>query len=287
MSDPLNAKVAARLDEVALLLEGQGANPFRVSAYRQGAETLRSLDRPVSEIVEEEGLDGLDRLPAIGASLARSIRTLVTTGRLPLLERLRGESGPQRVLMTLPGVGPILADRAHAELGIESLEDLEAAAFDGRLQTVEGFGDKRVAGIRDVLAQRLGRVPRGRSPGPPPSVAELLDVDREYRQKAQAGKLRKIAPRRFNPSGKAWLPILHTRRGEHEYTALFSNTARAHELDKTQDWVVIYCDDGSRERTSTVITSQFGLLQGKRIVRGRETECAAYYEGRDAPLEAA
>jgi putative hydrolase len=105
-----------------------------------------------------------------------------------------------------------------------------------------------------------------------------LELDREYREKAQAGKLRLIAPRRFNPSGEAWLPVLHTRRGLRECTALYSNTARAHELGMTHDWVVIYCDDGTRELTYTVVTAQRGVLQGKRVVRGREDECLAYYQ---------
>jgi putative hydrolase len=107
---------------------------------------------------------------------------------------------------------------------------------------------------------------------------DLLDVDREYREKAAAGKLQRIAPRRFNPNGEEWLPILHTRRGDREYTALFSNTQRAHELGMTDDWVVIYCDDGRHHLTSTVLTAQRGKLKGLRVVPGREEESAAYYE---------
>jgi len=66
------------------------------------------------------------------------------------------------------------------------------------------------------------------------------------------------------------------RNGRH-YTALFSNTARAHELDKTRDWVVLFCDNGDMEHRFTVITSEFGRLQGNRIVAGREAECEKYY----------
>ena len=83
----------------------------------------------------------------------------------------------------------------------------------------------------------------------------------------------KIAPRRFNPSHVAWLPILHTTRGRRHYTALFSNTARAHQLARTDDWVVIYWDDGRGERQATVVTATGGPLKGRRIVRGREAEC--------------
>jgi hypothetical protein len=116
-------------------------------------------------------------------------------------------------------------------------------------------------------------------PEPPhaaPPVAELLDVDREYRERAAAGRLRLIAPRRFNPGAEAWLPVLHTRRGARHYTALFSNTARAHRAQKTRDWVVLYSDDGAGERQNTVITATRGALRGRRVVAGREQECAAH-----------
>ena len=93
-----------------------------------------------------------------------------------------------------------------------------------------------------------------------------------------ATTLPKIAPRRFNPDGKAWLPVLHTRFGPWHFTALFSNTALAHELHKTGDWVVLYFADGShRERQRTVVTETHGPLEGRRVVRGREAECADHY----------
>ena len=120
-----------------------------------------------------------------------------------------------------------------------------------------------------------------------PSVAEILTVDREYRDKAAAGALPTIAPRRFNPMREAWLPILLARRGERHYMALFSNTARAHQMEKTRDWVVIYYDGRDGERQCTVITSQRGPLIGKRIVRGREIESLEYYGHSVTPSEQA
>jgi hypothetical protein len=108
-------------------------------------------------------------------------------------------------------------------------------------------------------------------------VEELLDVDREYREQAGAGTLPRIAPRRFNSSRTAWLPVLHTRRGRRAYTALFSNTARAHRAGKTGDWVVLYEDEGGGERLYTVITATRSSLAGWRIVAGREAECERYY----------
>jgi hypothetical protein len=190
-----------------------------------------------------------------------------------MLERLRGESEPTKLLASVPGIGRALADRLYHDLGIETLEDLEAAAHDGRLQHVLGFGPKRLAGIRDSLAHRLQRVkPPPVTSHRAPSVSELLDVDREYREKAAAGELVTIAPRRFNPTRVAWLPILHTTRGRRHYTALFSNTALAHRLNRTDDWVVIYWDDGLGERQCTVVTADRGSLAEHRVVRGREAE---------------
>jgi DNA polymerase (family 10) len=276
-SDPKeeNLPIAARLEEVAALLEQQGANPFRVDAYRNAAQTLRRLERPASEILAMEGLEGLDRLPGIGPILARAIRTLAVTGRLPMLERLRGESDPAALLASVPGIGRTLADRLSRQLGIATLEDLEAAAFDGRLETIAGMGAKKLAGIRDSLSSRLARArrPAAAGRGGEPTVSELLDVDREYRSRPAAEDLPRIAPRRFNPKHEAWLPILHTQRGPRHYTALFSNTARAHALDRTHDWVVLYADGEQGERQWTVVTASSGALRGRRVVRGREAEC--------------
>ncbi len=281
---PLNADIAQRLREVAELLQEQGANPFRIQAYRHAAETLGQLERPASDILRAQGVEGLRALPGIGDSLARAIRDLIQTGRLPMLDRLRGEADPIALLSSVPGIGKALAQRLHHDLGLDTLEQLEAAAHDGRLHDLEGIGPKKVAGIIDSLASRLGRLQRQREPvtagliAPPPAISELLDVDREYRESAAAGRLHRIAPRRFNPAGKAWLPVLHTQRGPRHYHALFSNTARAHQLDKTRDWVVLYYDDGRHEHQSTAITATRGPLAGNRVIAGREQECEAYYE---------
>lgn len=282
-----NTEIAQKLLEVALLLEEQGANRFRVRAYRAAAETIERLAVPAAEIAQQQGTDGLQTLPGIGMSLARSIHTLVVTGRLPMLDRLRGRMDPVSLLMSMPGIGPALAHRLHDDLHIETLEQLELAAHDGRLADIEGVGPKKLQGIIDSLTARLGRVRRPiHTAGPhatgEPPVDELLDVDREYREAARAGKLQRIAPHRFNPTKEAWLPIFHTQRGARHYTALFSNSAMAHQLKKTQDWVLLYCDDGSGERQCTVITSHQAPFMGKRIVRGREKDCASYYQSRGA-----
>ncbi len=158
MAHRVNQDVAGRLEEAARLLRDQGADPYRVNAYRRAATAVRGSTEPVDEVFRHKGLDGLQELRGVGNTIARAIRELLAHGRLPMLDRLRGESDPVSLLASVPGIGRGLAERLHDELGLETLADLEAAAHDGRLDTLAGFGEKRLAGIRDSLAHRLGRV---------------------------------------------------------------------------------------------------------------------------------
>jgi len=101
MIQKMNVVIATRLEEVADILEAQQANPYRVQAYRRATTTVRNCDRPMDEIVREEGVEGLQHLPGVGESLSRTIHQLVTSGMLPMLERLRGESDPVDVLASV------------------------------------------------------------------------------------------------------------------------------------------------------------------------------------------
>jgi putative hydrolase len=273
-----NQGIADKLRQAADLLAQQGANPFRVTAYRRAADAVAHEKRDLREILDGAGMEGLLALPHVGRGIAAAIAEMLRSGRWSQLERLRGTLDPVRVFQTVPGVGPALARRVHDALGIDTLEALEIAAHDGRLEAVPGFGARRAATVRGALQSLLGstrtihRAPDG------PGVATLLDVDREYREKAAAGTLKTIAPRRFNPEGKPWLPVLHTRRGRWHLTALYSNTARAHELGRTHDWVVVYFyDDDHREGQHTIVTETQGPLAGQRVVRGREAACHALH----------
>jgi len=273
-----------RLREAADLLEAQGANPFRVSAYRKAADTVRDLDEDVATIVEREGAAGLEKLPHIGRGIASALMEMARTGRWTQLERLRGNSDPVQLFTAVPGLGHRLAERIHEELHIDTLEALEVAAHDGRLESVPGVGPRRASAIRANLQAMLSRGRPRRSPAATngghagPTVAAVLAVDREYREKAAHGSLSTIAPKRFNPTGAAWLPVLHATQDDWHFTALFSNTAQAHQLGRTSDWVVIYFyDDDHTEGQHTVVTETHGPLVGKRVVRGRETECREFY----------
>ena len=273
-----------KLAQAADLLEQQGANPFRVSAYRRSSETISRLAQDIRELAEAEGDAGLIKLPNIGKGIARAIQELLTTGSWVQLERMRGTLDPTQLFQTVPGIGPKMAEQIHETLHIDTLEALEAAAWDGRLETVRGLGSRRITGIKNALTALLGKT-RNRprmAAGTGPSVMILLEVDREYRQQAEQGSLPVIAPKRFNPEGRAWLPILHTHRDEWHFTLLYSNTALAHELKRTRDWVIVYFyDDHHQEGQCTVVTETRGPLTGQRVVRGRELECRDYYTAQE------
>lgn len=280
---PTNDQIGDVLDQIADLLETQGANRFKIQAYRDAAHTVRTTEESISALVTERGEEALQELPNIGEGIARVISTYVRTGRSDVLERLKGEVSPADLFMQIPGIGEELAERIAEELDVSTLEELEQAAHDGRLGEVEAFGSERVRNVRVSLAGMLSTAARQRrrgdgEPKEQPDVGTLLDVDEEYRRKAESGELRKIAPKRFNPEGEAWLPIFNTQRDSWTFTALYSNTKRAHELDKTDDWVVIYYERDGEEDQATVVTETRGPLKGKRVVRGRESECRDYYE---------
>ena len=278
MYPPFNTVVAMKLQQMSDLLEQQGANPFRVSAYRRAGLTLLGLQRDVSAILEQQGLKGLVALPGVGKGIATAIAEIVATGRWAQLDRLRGTLDPAHLFQTVPGIGPSLAQRIHEELHIDTLEALESAAYDGRLSRVRGIGQRRISMLQASLAAMLGRAGRATDPvgDGGPDVSLLLRIDRLYLEQAAAGELPLIAPRRFNPEGSAWLPILHTDREGWHFTAMFSNTARAHQLKRTRDWVVIYYYD-EHHQEGTLVTETHGPLIGRRVVRGREQACRQSY----------
>ena len=285
-----NEEIADVLDRIADLLEARDDNPYRVRAYRDGANTIRNSKENIARWVIDSGLEKLRDLPGIGSGLAGVISTYVKTGRSDVLDRLEGEVSPVDLFVQVPGIGEELAQRVYEALQINTLEDLERAAYDGRLLDVNGFGTKRVhavqvglAGMLSATGQRVSRwmeSDKGPDKNGRPRVETLLSVDAEYRKKAQTGELRKIAPRRFNPDNEAWLPIMNTERNGWVFTVLYSNTAQAHKLGTTNDWVVIYYERDSREGQATVVTKQNSPMKGKRVVRGREVECQQYYEQR-------
>jgi hypothetical protein len=274
----LNLRIADKLRDMADLLEQQGEGGFRSEAYRRAAPVIEKLGRAVDEILSEEGRDALVALPSVGQGIAAAIGEMVVTGRWSALDRLTGALDPETLMMTVPGIGPRTAHKLCHDLHIETLEELELAACDGRLANLEGVGARRAAAVRATLRDRL-RTVRGRTfKTLTPPVDLLLGIDELYRQRAARNELKLIAPRRFNPGRLAWLPVMHEHRRGWHITALYSNTARAHQLNKSRDWVVLHVfHDRAPEWSCTVVTETRGALKGKRVVRGREAECETYY----------
>ncbi|MGE5540508.1 MAG: DNA polymerase/3'-5' exonuclease PolX [Gemmatimonas sp.] len=134
-----NPDIAQAFDDIADLLELQGANPFRVRAYRNAARVVRSLGTEISVMLARG--DDLAELPGIGVDLAAKIKVLADTGRLPMLDKLRKGSPPIALeLLKLPGLGPRRVRTLCDELDIHNIEQLHRAVLDGRVRELEGFG---------------------------------------------------------------------------------------------------------------------------------------------------
>jgi DNA polymerase (family 10) len=165
-------------------------------------------------------------------------------------------------LRSLPGVGEKIAGvlEEFSKTGtVELLETLRKEVESGALEAVRARG--KAPGLKPLLP-----------------VGEILSLDRVYRERAEAGTLKRIAPKKLNPRREAWLPILSTEKKGWKFTIMFSNTETAHKLGRTGDWVVVYFQKGKGEEQCTVVTESRGSLKGRRVIRGREAECTAYYE---------
>src|SRR5688572_5046740 len=140
-------EVARALREIALLLEADGANPFKIRAYERGARAVEVLRDDVTVLAR----DGrLTEVPGIGAALASTITELATTGRSGQLEKLRSRL-PSGVLELSPVLSLPRVKAVHAALGITTLDDLKAAAEAGRLRAVGGFGEKTEAKVLEAI----------------------------------------------------------------------------------------------------------------------------------------
>jgi hypothetical protein len=215
------------------------------------------------------GHTALAAIPDVGVTVAGAVMELASTGQWSFLERLNGASDAEAMFCAIPGIGPSLAHRIQETLRIDSLDTLEAAARDGRLQRMASFGPRRGAMVLAALAAGPTRVaPPPQPVSEEPDVTVLLNVDREYREEAASGELPMIAPRRFNRDIKAWLPVLHTVRGPWHFTALWSNTLPEHRRGRTGEWVTVYFHcQGKPEGRRTMMSG------ARRMVRGREAEC--------------
>ena len=146
-----NHEIAAVFEHIADLLEFQGANPFRVRAYRNAARAVHDLGESAADIVADPERS-LTEIAGIGKDLAEKVATLVQTGSLPMLEELLART-PDSVLAILrvPGLGPKRAAQLYHELKVATLDDLRAACESHKVQDLKGFGAKTEAAILQGL----------------------------------------------------------------------------------------------------------------------------------------
>ena len=142
-------KVAGILVEIGTLLELKGENPFKTRAYVNAARTLESLTEPLNKLVEEKRLGDIK---GIGEALQQKITELVTTGKLKYYDELKTSVPAGLVeMLGIPGVGPKKVIALNAKLGIESIEQLEAACKAGNVATLDGFGEKTQSKILEGI----------------------------------------------------------------------------------------------------------------------------------------
>ncbi len=147
-----NKQVAEQFNRLADLLEIQGANTFRVRAYRNAAQTVESLPRDAQEMLEDG--EDLSELPGIGDDLAGKIKEIVNNGELTLLKETEEETTAELgEMMKLPGVGPKRVKAIHDALGVESMDQLRAAAENHEIRELEGFGKK----TEDMILREIDR----------------------------------------------------------------------------------------------------------------------------------
>lgn len=148
-----NADVADVFEEIADLLDLKGENPFRIRAYRNAARMIRDLGRELRDMVGAG--EDLTELPGIGEDLAKKIEEIVRTGQCAALEDLKSESAPGILeLLRIPGLGPKRVKALNKSLGITNMEQLEAAAREGRIRELPGFGEKSERQILEAIKAR-------------------------------------------------------------------------------------------------------------------------------------
>ena len=185
-------RVAEILNEIAVLLELKGENPFKARAYVNAARTLENLSDPLEKLIAE---NRLAETKGIGEALQKKITELVTTGKLLYHEELKAATPPGLVAMLdIPGIGPKKIKAVHDELGVDTVEQLEAACRDGRVAKLKGFGEKTATNICEGIARRRAYASKHLLSDALPIAETLLEALRSHPEVIRcspAGSLRR------------------------------------------------------------------------------------------------
>jgi DNA polymerase (family 10) len=151
-----NESIARRFYQLAALMEIRGDDPFRLRSYRNAAEAIETWPTPLQEIVEKEGIAGLQTIPGVGKAIAGKIVELFGHGTFDAWEKLTAET-PATVLdlLEIPGIGPKTAAALHQKFKISSLADFKKFVAAGGLEMVDGIGPKTAQKIEDSLNNDL------------------------------------------------------------------------------------------------------------------------------------
>lgn len=257
-----NTDIARKLLDHALALEENGHSLYRVRAYRRAAALIRMLPLSIREALEEGGREALEDLPGIGRHLAYTLEKLIRDGELRTLGPKPEQTDPRMRMTALPGVGDRTIERIQ-EAGLLTLDAVEEATEDGTLERV-GVTGRCLRGIQTALAARRRERLLHVAETHEPSIADLLDVDADYRDLAASQEQRGEGS-----------PVLCERRDGWTLRATFSNSPLAHRLGETRDWVVIHFTNGTESGERIIVTETRPPVPGQRVVRGREAECHA------------
>jgi DNA polymerase (family 10) len=189
-----NADIARVMREIAVFLDMEGVQ-FKPRAYEKAAYAIEAVDEPIAEIYGRGGIKAVEEIPGVGKSIAEKIVTLIDTGRLPYHEELRQRTPVDVARLTaIEGLGPKNIKALYEELGVRTVEDLEAAALAGKIRTLPHFGEKSeqkiLTGI-GFLKQRSGRFPLGAVLPLMDAIAARLQQVSGVKQVAIAGSIRR------------------------------------------------------------------------------------------------
>ncbi|MFO7724732.1 MAG: DNA polymerase/3'-5' exonuclease PolX [Oceanipulchritudo sp.] len=186
-------EIADRLEEIAILLELKGENPFKVRAYQSGARALGNLDEDLDKLIEE---GRLDKVSGIGKALAEKIAVLRESGELPYYDKLRASvPGGLMEMLEIPGFGPKKIRKVQQELLVETIEDLKMACESGKVAGLPGFGKKSVENILSGIENRIAYGKRHLWWDVRPVAQPLLEALRklpEVRRAEVAGSFRRV-----------------------------------------------------------------------------------------------
>ena len=147
-----NQEIAHRFYRLAALMDIRGDDPFRLRSYRNAAEALESWPKPLKQIADEQGVEGLQAIPGVGKAIAGKIIELLNRGTFDAWERIIAET-PETVLdlLEIPGIGPKTAALLHQKFKVSSIAELKKFVKGGGLEMVDGIGPKTAERIRESL----------------------------------------------------------------------------------------------------------------------------------------